>query len=98
MVDEVQSNLGLEDIVPLDETIYVKTVLNRGVLDLLARTRCVVRCVQLHVTANVPEYILDHGILTLVDVEDGLPRVDRSSVFQPSFTLIRSDVLRLQPT
>lgn len=97
MVDEVQANLGLEDIVPLDETIYAGAKINQGVIDLLARTRCVARCVQLNVSANEDTYVLDHAILALVEVEDGLYRVNRTSDYQPSFTLIRSDILLLQP-
>lgn len=97
MVDEVQANLGLEDIVPLDETIYAGAKVNQGVVDLLARTRCVVRCIDLNVTADEDTYTLDHSILALVGVGDGLYRVNRDSAYQPSFTLIRSDIFRLQP-
>jgi hypothetical protein len=71
MRDEVVAFLGLQDITSLDETQLVEDKLYQGTLDLLARTRCVVRCVQLNVTADQDDYILDHGILTLVDVEDG---------------------------
>jgi len=98
MCDFVQATLGLEDITPLDETVLVKQQINLGVIDLLSRTRCTVRCVDIHTLAGVNEYTLDHAILSLVDINDGLRRVPRDSTWSPSFTLIRSDILRIQPT
>ena len=98
MCDFVQATIGLEDIAPLDETVMVKQQVNAGVIDLLSRTRCVVRCIDLHTQAGVGQYTLDHMILALVDIEDGLERVARDSTLSPSFTLIRSDILRVQPT
>lgn len=98
MVAQVQANLGLEDIVYFDEVVYVKGLINRGVVDVLSRTRCTVRCIDLRVLAGIPEYTVGNTILALVDVEDGLTKANRSSSFQPSFTMIRSDILRVQPT
>src|SRR5262245_9879953 len=98
MRDYVQATLGLQDIAPLDETVLVKQQVNQGVIDLLARTRCVVRCVDIHTQANVSEYTVNHLILSLVDIEDGLEKVARDSTRSPSFTMIRSDILRVQPT
>lgn len=98
MHDQVRNFLGLQEIDGLDEGQLIDDQLYLGTLDLLARTRCVVRCIELRVSAGEDDYTLDHAILCLVDIEDGLPRVNRDSSYQPSFTLIRSDVLRLQPT
>jgi hypothetical protein len=82
----------------------------------------VARCVQLTTQANVSTYLLDHGILALIDSDNTLPagrrfragRTDQaepveavvivpdSSLAQygpdPSFTLIRSDVIEINPT
>jgi hypothetical protein len=74
MRDQVTAWLGLQDITAYDETQLVEDKLYQGTLDLLSRTRCVVRCVELNVTADQDDYILDHGILSLVDVEDGARR------------------------
>jgi len=71
MRDQVAAWLGLQDIASYDESQMIEDKLYQGTIDLLARTRCVVRCVQLNVTADVDEYTLDHGILALVDVENG---------------------------
>jgi hypothetical protein len=103
MRGQVIAWLGLQDLgggsstTMLDEVPLVEQQLYQGTLDLLARTRCVVRCVELLVTADVSEYLVGSLILALVDIEDGLPKVTRDSTYNPSFTLIRSDVLRLQP-
>jgi len=98
MVDRIKYQLGLQEIV-FDETTRINQEIYRGTLDMLARTRCVVRCVNLRTTADVDTYILDHGILALVDVEDGARRRARRDevTSSPTFTLIRSDVLRLDP-
>lgn len=98
MSGTVQAFLGLQEIEYFDETGFVKTEVNRGVLDMLARTRCVVRCVDLRVLGGVDQYLVGNQILSLVDIEDGLGKVNRNSGYSPSFTLIRSDVLRVQPT
>lgn len=98
MVAQVQANLGLEDITYFDEKTYCAGLINRGVIDLLSRTRCVVRCIDMHVTAGISQYMVDGLILCLVDIEDGLAKAPRSSDFKPSFTMIRSDILRVQPT
>lgn len=121
MKTRVQSWLGLQDasqVGSYGETGLVANLLYEGTIDLLARTRCVVRCVQLRVNAGQDEYTLDHGILALVDVENGAREKarrdevpyqsnativypagsDSSAGSSPSFTLIRSDVLRIQPT
>lgn len=95
----VQAWLGLQAIDDFDEIPMIHDLIYRGTIDLLSRTRAVVRCVHLQVDKNVPEYILDHNILSLVDVEDGATRrARRDQTDGPSFTLIRSDVLRINPT
>jgi hypothetical protein len=98
MTGTVTAYIGLQEIEYFDETSFVKAEVNRGVLDLLARTRCTVRCVELRVLAGVGDYTVGNQILSLVDIEDGLGKVNRSSSYQPSFTMIRSDILRVQPT
>src|SRR5262245_59948476 len=98
MRDQVKFWIGLQDISAYDETQFISDLLYQGTLDLLARTKCVVRCVDLHVVSGQDEYYLDKGILALVDVEDGArDKARRSQCYDPSFTLIRSDILRVQP-
>ena len=98
MRDQVVGWLGLQDITAYDETALVEGLLYQGTLDLLSRTRCTVRCIQLRVTPNEDTYTLDHSILALVDVEDGArPKTRRNDPSGPSFTLIRSDVLQIKP-
>lgn len=96
----VKGELGLQDSTAYDESGFVNSWVYAGTLDLLARTRCVVRCVHLRVTANKDQYTLDHSILTLVDVENGArPRANRAgSTSKNSFVLVRSDVLLVRPT
>lgn len=99
MRDQVVQWLGLQDISAFDETQLVEGLLYQGTIDLLARTKCVARCTVLHTKANQDTYLLDHMLLALVEVEDGMPRSRRDQTsYAPSFTLIRSDVLRIQPT
>lgn len=98
MYSQVVANLGLEDITGFDEVTYAKGLINRGVIDVLSRTRCTVRCVNLNVDAGVSQYVVGGLLLGLVDIEDGLAKVNRDSSYSPSFTMIRSDILRLQPT
>lgn len=114
MADQVAAWLGLQDIAVLDETQLVDQLLYQGTIDMLARTRCVARCVQLRTSPGIDTYTLDHAILSLVDVEDGRrhrARRDQDYVQdelgpgrgwgcdgRSHFTLIRSDVLRLDPT
>lgn len=98
MRDQVQRWLGLQDIASYSEAGMVNDQLYYGTIDLLSRTRCVVRCIDLHVDANVNEYMLDHSILALVDVENGQRKSRRDEKFNHSFSLIRSDILRVQPT
>lgn len=98
MYAQVQSVLGLQDIAVLDEETYAKGLVNRGVIDMLSRTRCTVRCIDLTTQAGVSQYLVGGTILGLVDIEDGLAKVNRSSHSRPSFTMIRSDILRVQPT
>jgi hypothetical protein len=71
MRGQVVAWLGLQSVIPFDENQFVADKLYQGTLDLLARTRCVVRCVDLRVRANQDEYTLDHSLLALVDVENG---------------------------
>jgi hypothetical protein len=74
MSKAVAAELGLQDIDAYDETAFVGNWLYQGTLDLLSRTRCTVRCVQLHVFADQGQYVLDQNILALVDVENGARR------------------------
>lgn len=101
MRTQVMAWLGLQTSAAtpgtLDETPLAEQQLYLGTLDMLSRTRCVVRCVDLRVLAGVGEYTVGNEILSLVDIEDGMPKVNRSSIYQPSFTLIRSDILSLHP-
>lgn len=116
MSDEVQYWLGLQDIAGFDERQFIYDKLYQGTVDMLARTKCVARCLDLNVRAGEEQYILDHSVLALVDIENGARRkVARDArhddfpgvVVYPAgttpwqcdttFTLIRSDVLLLQP-
>jgi hypothetical protein len=94
--DRVVKEIGLQDITDYDETAMVNDFIYDGIVDILARTRCTVRCVHLKTKAGEAEYTLDHSILGLVEVQD--PRARRDEKYAPSFTLIRSDILVLQPT
>jgi len=100
MHDQVVQWLGLQEIVSLDEGAIVDQQLYQGTLDLLSRTRCVVRCIDVRLLADTSEYTLDHQVLSLVDVEDGarqrLRRNQNAGVY--GFSLIRSDILRVVPT
>jgi hypothetical protein len=118
MFATVQNWIGLQDMQQWDESQFVYDAIYQGTIDLLARTKCTARCVDLHVSAGVDTYTLDHSVLALVDVEDGhrgrarrdLPQSDLPGVIvyppdstppwslpAPTFTLIRSDVLRFAP-
>lgn len=99
MRDEITFMLGLQEIVSFNETAMIGPKLQQGTIDMLARTRCVARCIHIDTTKDVDKYVLDHEILALVDVENGrLPRGRRDQTdYSPSFSLIRSDVLRLLP-
>jgi hypothetical protein len=98
MVDAVKFTIGLQDINAYDETGKIELELYNGTIDLLSRTKVVVRCVNLNVSAGVAQYKLDHQILALVEVEDGMTKAGRADTRVPSFTLIRADILRVQPT
>src|SRR5215471_853002 len=95
----VIAEVGLQDITAFSETSYVNTWIYNGTLDLLSRTRCTVRCVNLNINAGVDEYTLDHKVLSLVDVENGArPRANRADdASDYSFVLVRSDVLLVRP-
>jgi hypothetical protein len=94
----VQAWLGLQSIDDFDEIPLIHDLIYRGTVDLLSRTRCVARCVHLNTSASVAEYVLDHSILSLVDVEDGARRrARRDQTTDNTFTLIRSDLLRINP-
>jgi len=111
MKDEVVATLGLQEIAAFNEGPLVERYLNRGVIDLLSRTRCVVRCIHLQTSPGIDTYTLDHKIMSIVEIEDGAPRARRSQsrdndgyigVVYPGdyrwtrgFTLIRSDILRI---
>lgn len=115
--DRVVQEIGLQDIEDFNETTMVDDLIYEGTIDLLARTRCTVRCVHLKTKKDEGEYILDKSILALVDIEDGrMPRRRRDEggvsawpgavIVYPegyrdtsplTFTLVRSDVLLLNP-
>lgn len=96
--DRVIATIGLQDTAPLDESALVDYWVYRGTLDLLSRTRCVARCINLQTTAGVGSYTLAPSILSLIDVNDGAsPRVRRDDESSSGFTLIRSDLLQLHP-
>jgi hypothetical protein len=118
MTTRIQQWLGLQQLDDLNELPLVQDLLYRGTIDMLARTRCVARCVHLHTQAGVGTYTLDHSILSLVDIEDGAVRRTRRDqvgwdgngyigtvVYPPNsivvcsftFTMIRADILRLNP-
>jgi len=104
MSDFVTNALGLQDLDSYDETLMVAMWLNQGVIDLLSRTRCIVRCVELTTQNGVGTYTLDHKILSIVDSDNSLPTGRRyraarnESPIDPAFVLIRSDVLQIVPT
>ena len=115
--DRVVNEIGLQDIEDYDETTLVDDLIHQGAIDILARTRCTVRCVHLKTKKDEGVYVLDHSILGLVDIEDGhMPKYRRDEQGHPSgyigivvypsgyndsrrqtFTLIRSDLLRIDP-
>jgi hypothetical protein len=99
MHDWVKYSLGLQEITDYDEGGMIDNLLHQGAIDLLARTKCVARCLHLRVKAGVDEYTLDHSVLSLIDVDDGkLPKARRDQTsYSPAFTLVRADVLRLEP-
>jgi len=99
MHDQVMQWLGLQDITGYSESQLASDLIYQGTLDLLSRTRCVVRCIQLTTFADEGEYVLDHKLLALVDLENGARRHNRRD--DPSsygFALIRADLLRIDPT
>ena len=97
--DRVVAEIGLQDVEDYNETTLVNDLIYQGIVDVLARTRCTVRCVHLRTKADVGTYLLDHSIVALVDVEDGaMQRLLRDETSEAGFTLIRSDLLRVQPT
>ena len=99
MVDKVKFTIGLQDIAGFDETGFIEDELYNGTVDLLARTRCVVRCLDLGVKAGEDTYQLAKSVLSLVDLDNGARRRTRRDEvrYDPTFTLIRSDVLRIAP-
>jgi len=98
IADRVIATVGLQDIEPLNEATLVDDWIYQGTIDMLARTRCVARCIHLGVEPNVDTYTLSPAILSLVDVEDGGRRRRLRRDDETGFTLIRSDVLRIAPT
>jgi hypothetical protein len=98
MTDRVCATVGLQDIDPLNEKTLVEDWIYEGTIDVLARTRCIARCVHLTVAPGIDTYILAQSVLALVDVENGGKRRRRRDDSDPGFTLIRSDVLRFDPT
>jgi hypothetical protein len=96
--DRVVNEIGLQDIEDYNETTLVNDLIYEGTIDLLARTRCTVRCVHLQTKANESTYVLDKSLLALVDVEDGASQRRRRDETDAGFTLIRSDLLRVNPT
>lgn len=99
MHDQVVSWLGLQEITVFDEGQLVDSLLYQGTIDLLSRTRCTVRCIDLNVSADEDTYLLDHSVLALVDLENGArQRKRRNEPDGYGFTLVRSDLLIVKPT
>jgi hypothetical protein len=103
MRDQVQFYLGLQDVVGSDtfpgtynETNMIDGLLHQGAIDMLSRTRCVVRCIHLRTLPDVAIYTLDHSVLGLVEVGDAARRRRRDETAR-GFTLIRADILQLHP-
>jgi hypothetical protein len=83
--ERVINEIGLQDIEDYDESVLVDDLIYQGTIDLLARTRCTVRCVHLQVTKDESTYVLDKSILALVDLDDGhIPRYRRDEHGHPS--------------
>lgn len=98
MADQVQGWLGLQDVAVLDESAMVEEQLYFGTIDLLARTKCVARRVPLTLLANTDTYTLPHDVLAIVDFPDSRAKARRDqTTMSPAFTLIRSDLLRINP-
>lgn len=104
MTNFIVAALGLQDIDSYDESTMVSMWLNQGVIDLLSRTRVVVRCVQLTTTNGVDTYTLDQNILSIVDSDNSLPAGRRyraarneNTCVDPAFRLIRADVIQIVP-
>jgi hypothetical protein len=100
MRDQVMQWLGLQDIEDYNETQLADDLIYQGAIDLLARTRCAARCLHLQTQPDVATYELDHSVLGLLDVDDGRTRRARrdQAGLNPSFTMIRSDILQVKPT
>jgi hypothetical protein len=99
MHDQIVAWLGLQELTVFNEGQLVDDLIYQGTIDLLSRTKCVVRCVDLNVSAGEDTYTLDHSILGLVDVENGArARLRRNDPGGYGFTLIRSDLLQVKPT
>ena len=96
--DRVVKEIGLQDITDYDETTMVNDFIYDGIVDILARTRCTVRCIHMKTQADEAQYTLDRSILALVDVEDGRSQKLRRGENGTGYTLVRSDVLLLDPT
>lgn len=98
LITRIVATVGLQDTDPLDERTLVDQWIYRGTLDLLSRTRCVVRCIHLGVLPGVGTYELDSSIISLVDVDDGKARRRRRDDENAGFTMIGSDLLQINPT
>lgn len=105
MREQVQFWLGLQDVLgadtfpgAYDETLLIPDLLYQGTIDLLSRTKCVARCIHIRTLKDVAEYTLDHAVLALIDVENGRTQRRRRDETCDGFTLIRSDILRVNPT
>lgn len=104
MREQVQFYLGLQDVLGSDtfpgtynETSMIDGLLHQGAIDMLARTRCVARCIHLRTLADVDTYTLDQSVLSLVDLDDGHTSRRRRDERRRGFTLIRADILRVAP-
>jgi hypothetical protein len=95
--ERVQQEIGLQDIEDYSEIGLVNDLIYQGTIDMLSRTRCTVRCVHLQTKKDESTYVLDHSILALVDIDDGSDRRRRRDETDTGYTLIRSDLLRLNP-
>jgi hypothetical protein len=97
LIERVTATVGLQDTDPMDEAALVDHWIYRGTLDLLSRTRCVVRCIHLGLQQGVDTYELADRVLTIVDVDDGKRRRRRRDDNSTGFTLIGSDLFQVSP-
>jgi hypothetical protein len=68
IVFEVSRSLGLDDTVSTDELTLMQRWVNRGVVDILMKTRCYMDVGTMTLTANKTDYRIDTNILVMNQV------------------------------